>query len=90
MVENGHTARALAMVYAGFSLASVAGVSLGAAVCRTFGWRWTYALILAMAVVLLPVLRRVLPGMQPPPPGREAFSTSFPFYMTAAANCAWE
>ena len=61
LAEEGHAARALAMVYAGFSLASLVGVPLGTAVCRWLGWRWTYGLILLMSAALLPVLAAILP-----------------------------
>ena len=61
LAEEGHAARALAMVYAGFSLASLVGVPLGTAVCRWLGWRWTYGLILLMGAALLPVLAAILP-----------------------------
>lgn len=61
VAASGHTARAIAMVYAGFSIASVAGVPLGTAVCQVLGWRWTFAVILAMGLPLLPMLARVLP-----------------------------
>ena len=62
----GHTARAIAMVYTGFSVASVVGVPIGTAVCQALGWRWTFAVILLMGVLLLPVLPRVLPRSSNP------------------------
>ena len=50
------TARAISAVYAGFSVAAVAGVPIGTAVCHALGWRATFGVILAMGLVLLPVL----------------------------------
>lgn len=56
--------RAIALLYTSFSLAAVIGVPLEAALCRAFGWRWTFALILGLTLSLLPVLLRVLPNSQ--------------------------
>ena len=55
------TARAISAVYAGFSVAAVAGVPIGTAVCHALGWRATFGVILAMGLGLLPVLARLLP-----------------------------
>ncbi len=71
------TARAVSLVYAGFSVAAVAGVPLGAAVCRVLGWRWTFAVILAMGAALTPVLLRVLPETAPAPAGEGGFFRQF-------------
>lgn len=56
------TARAISLVYGGFSVAAVLGVPLGTAVCQILGWRWTFAVILAMGAALLPLLLRSLPA----------------------------
>ncbi len=56
-----HTARAISMVYTGFSVASVVGVPIGTTVCHALGWRATFAVIMAMGIVLTPVLLRLLP-----------------------------
>lgn len=61
VAPRGQTARAIAMVYAGFSVASVVGVPIGTVVCQRFGWRSTFAVILLLGAALLPVLARVLP-----------------------------
>ena len=57
------TARAISLVYGGFSVAAVLGVPLGTAVCQILGWRWTFAVILAMGAALLPLLLRSLPAV---------------------------
>ena len=44
------TARAISAVYAGFSVAAVAGVPIGTAVCHALGWRATFGVILATLV----------------------------------------
>ena len=62
------TARAISLVYGGFSVAAVLGVPLGTAVCQWLGWRWTFAVILVMGAALLPLLLRSLPAV---PPRRE-------------------
>ena len=56
---------AISAVYAGFSVAAVAGVPIGTAVCHALGWRATFGVILAMGLVLLPVLARLLPRRSP-------------------------
>lgn len=58
------TARAISLVYGGFSVAAVLGVPLGTAVCQILGWRWTFAVILAMGAALLPLLLRSLPAVR--------------------------
>ena len=54
------TARAISAVYAGFSVAAVAGVPIGTAVCHALGWRATFGVILAMGQVLLMMVLGVL------------------------------
>ena len=57
------TARAISLVYGGFSVAAVLGVPLGTAVCQWLGWRGTFAVILLMGAALLPLLLRALPAV---------------------------
>lgn len=61
MAPEGQRARAIAAVYAGFSVASVVGVPIGTALCQRLGWRAVFAAILAMGAALMPVLSRLLP-----------------------------
>lgn len=56
-----HTAKAVSMVYAGMSLATVVGNPLNKTICRLLGWRAAFAVILTVGVLLLPVLLRTLP-----------------------------
>lgn len=56
-----HTARAIAMVYTGMSLATVVGNPLNKTLSAAFGWRAPFAVILLAAALLAPVLVRVLP-----------------------------
>ena len=69
------TARAISLVYGGFSVAAVLGVPLGTAVCQILGWRWTFAVILAMGAALLPLLL-LLPFEQKPRKGKKALSAA--------------
>ena len=64
---EGHTARAIAMVYTGFSIASVVGVPIGTFTCHLLGWRASFALILVMTALLTPPLLRLLPRTSPLP-----------------------
>ena len=56
-----HTARAVSMVYAGMSLATVVGNPLNKTICALLGWRAAFAVILAAGALLVPVLFRTLP-----------------------------
>ena len=69
------TARAISLVYGGFSVAAVLGVPLGTAVCQAAGWRWTFAVILLMGAALLPLLLRSLPAV--PARGESGLVKSF-------------
>lgn len=71
------TARAISAVYAGFSVAAVAGVPIGTAVCHALGWRATFGVILAMGLVLLPVLARLLPREIDVPPAEGCLLNQF-------------
>ena len=55
------SARAVSLVYAGMSLATVVGNPLNKLICRYLSWRAAFARILAVGAVLLPVLARLLP-----------------------------
>lgn len=55
------SAKAVSLVYAGMSLATVVGNPLNKLICRYLGWRAAFGMILAVGVMLLPVLARLLP-----------------------------
>lgn len=67
------TARAVALVYAGMSLATVVGNPLNKTICGLLGWRAAFAVILASGALLLPVLSRVLPRETDVPAKTEFF-----------------
>ena len=52
---------AIAMVFSGFSIASVVGVPVGTWVANTFGWRWAFHLVNVLTVVLIVLMVMVLP-----------------------------
>lgn len=66
LAPAGQASRAISLVYLAFSLAAVAGVPLGTAVSVALGWRWTFAMILALGAALTPVLLHLLPETPPP------------------------
>jgi predicted MFS family arabinose efflux permease len=58
--------RAIAFVFLGWSLASVAGLPLTSWVAETAGWRWSFALVAALAVPAAFGVWRVMPaGVKP-------------------------
>lgn len=61
VVPPEHTAKAISMVYTGMSLATVVGNPLNKTLSSMFGWRAPFGVILLAAVILVPVLTRVLP-----------------------------
>lgn len=73
----GHEAQAIAMVYTGMSVATVIGNPLNKTICRLLGWRATFAVILLLGIVLLPVLARVLPHKVSAPAEETGFFRQF-------------
>lgn len=61
-------ARAMSLVFLGWSVASVMGVPLGAWLGGNFGWRTAFALVGTLGVLNAVWLWRVLPGPIKPPP----------------------
>lgn len=72
MAPQGQRARAIAAVYAGFSVASVIGVPIGTALCQHLGWRAVFGAIFAMGAALMPVLAHLLPRDTEPPEAAES------------------
>jgi predicted MFS family arabinose efflux permease len=59
--------RAITFVFLGWSVASVLGLPLSAAVGETLGWRWAFALVALAAAVGAAAVWRALPdGVRPP------------------------
>lgn len=72
-----HTAKAISMVYTGMSLATVVGNPLNKTLSSMFGWRAPFAVILLAAVILVPVLTRVLPHSTGVAEGQTGFFRQF-------------
>ena len=67
LVPPHQRGRAIALVFAGFSLASVIGVPLGTFVGGAFGWRSAFALVAVLALLAIGFLAKTLPrGSQVP------------------------
>lgn len=58
--------KAVAWVYAGFSISSVFGIPLGTVVSHTMGWRSVFVLILVMGVIGTAAAARLLPRLPAP------------------------
>lgn len=58
--------KAVAWVYAGFSISSVFGIPLGTAMSHAFGWRSVFMLILVMGVVGTVLAAKLLPRLPAP------------------------
>jgi predicted MFS family arabinose efflux permease len=61
-------ARAMSLIFLGWSVASVMGVPLGAWLGGNYGWRTAFGLVAVLAVLNAYWLWRVLPGPIKPPP----------------------
>ena len=71
IVPTEKRGRAIAFVFLGWSIASVVGVSAGAYIAATIGWRWGFALVAAGALAAaLAVWRYVPAGLKVQPVDR--------------------
>lgn len=70
------TARAISAVYAGFSVAAVAGVPIGTAVCHALGWRATFG-VTWHGTGAAAVLARLLPREIAVPPAEGGLLNQF-------------
>lgn len=61
LVDPARKGRAIAVVFAGATAATVLGAPLGAAVGQTFGWRWTFGSLVVFGAVALVGLLALLP-----------------------------
>ncbi|MEM9270112.1 MAG: MFS transporter [Pseudomonadota bacterium] len=55
-VDPARRGRALAAVFFGLTLSQVLGVPVGSWIAYTFGWRWAFAIVAALAVPTLAIL----------------------------------
>ena len=81
IVPPGNKAQAIAMMFAGLTLANVLGVPFGTAIGNAFGWRETFSIVAAIGVVAALLLYAWLPRDLPIAPmnlAREARSVGHP------------
>jgi predicted MFS family arabinose efflux permease len=62
LVPPERRGRAIAFVFLGWSISSVVGVSLGAYISATFGWRWGFALVALGALAGAALVWRHVPA----------------------------
>ena len=61
LVPSGKRAQAMAMLFAGLTLANILGVPAGTALGHAFGWRSTFLAALAFGLVLAVVIATMMP-----------------------------
>ncbi len=62
LVPSEQRGRAIALVFLGFSIATVVGIPLGTYLGAHFGWRWALATVGALALLCAALLRWLLPS----------------------------
>ncbi len=66
LVPEGQRGKAITFVFLGWSFASVAGMPLSAWIGGVFGWRWAFALVALLALVVAGWVWRAMPdGVRP-------------------------
>ena len=68
MAPPGQRARAITMIFLGWSLSSVLGMPLHSYIGETLGWRWAFALVALLSTIAAVWVWRTVPdGVRPPP-----------------------
>ncbi|MEO7244550.1 MAG: MFS transporter [Rubrivivax sp.] len=68
MLPPAERGRAITFVFLGWSLASVFGLPLASWIAGSFGWRWAFGVVAALALPAALWLARAMPaGIRPPP-----------------------
>ncbi len=75
LVPEGDIPRAMSIVMAGVSLATVCAAPLGAWIGETFGWRYAFHLTAVLGVLAFAIQALTVPSM--PPSGHAGFGTMF-------------
>ena len=74
LVPEAQRGKAITFVFLGWSVASVAGMPLAAWIGGLFGWRWAFALVAVLALVVAGWLWRAMPdGVRPAALSRQAW-----------------
>ncbi|MEZ5645758.1 MAG: MFS transporter [Burkholderiaceae bacterium] len=75
LVPAAQGGRAITFVFLGWSVASVLGIPLSAWIAGVLGWRWAFALVALLALLVAAWLWRVMPdGIRPAALSRQAWS----------------
>ena len=67
-VEPQRRGRALALVYAGLTVATVLGVPIGTFIGQAVGWRFTFVAVAILSVLAVAGIAAALPRLAAPPP----------------------
>lgn len=65
LAERGREARAVSMMFAGLTIANIAGVPLGTWISHTIGWRYSFLVIALIALVAAASIRKWMPNLSP-------------------------
>lgn len=74
LAEPGREARAVSMMFAGLTIANIAGVPLGTWMAHVVGWRYAFIAIAVIALIAVLSIKKWMPNL--PPSAYEGFSKS--------------
>lgn len=75
LVPDGQRGKAITFVFLGWSVASVLGMPLSAWIGGLFGWRWAFALVAVLALLVAGWVWRAMPdGIRPAALSRQAWA----------------
>lgn len=67
LAEPGREARAVSMMFAGLTIANIAGVPLGTYMAHAIGWRSAFLAIAVIAIIAALSIRKWMPNLAPSP-----------------------
>lgn len=67
LADPGREARAVSMMFAGLTIANIAGVPLGTYMAHAIGWRYAFLAIAAIAVIAAVSIKKWMPNLSPAP-----------------------
>ncbi len=77
LVPAERAGTALSLVFAGISVANIVGVPIGTAIGNAWGWRSTFWVVAALAIITSVTMALALPRDAAPRPGAVSFWTQF-------------